>query len=187
MELGKVIVISGRPGTGKTTLARHLRDELGLPLLSRDEFKESLFDTYGWSTREHSRDLGRKAYALLWSTGKTMTSTSQSFILESNFDPEISGPHLLELVAGDTARLLEIYCRCDDDVLLPRLRARNNSGTRHPGHLLHEWNVLPNHPPFNFSQTMVLDTTVLSNVNYAPFVDAVRAFTGKSRDDKDLE
>jgi dephospho-CoA kinase len=43
-----VILITGHPATGKTTLAHYLAQELGLPLLWRDGLKEKLADTLGW-------------------------------------------------------------------------------------------------------------------------------------------
>lgn len=47
-----LIVIVGPPASGKTALARRLATDLRLPLLSRDDFKERLFDTLGvtWPT-----------------------------------------------------------------------------------------------------------------------------------------
>jgi adenylate kinase family enzyme len=40
----RVVLVSGAPGSGKTTIAVPLAAELGLPLLSKDIIKEQLFD-----------------------------------------------------------------------------------------------------------------------------------------------
>jgi len=42
-----LIIVIGPPASGKTALAHHLAADLRLPLLSRDDFKERLFDTLG--------------------------------------------------------------------------------------------------------------------------------------------
>jgi AAA domain len=43
----KCIIITGRPGSGKTTLARKLGERLWMPVISRDEIKEGYVNTYG--------------------------------------------------------------------------------------------------------------------------------------------
>src|SRR5678815_2957170 len=43
----KCLIVTGRPGSGKTTLARKLGERLYLPVISRDEIKEGYVNTYG--------------------------------------------------------------------------------------------------------------------------------------------
>lgn len=43
----KCIVVTGRPGSGKTTLARKLAEGLWMPKISRDEVKEGYVNTFG--------------------------------------------------------------------------------------------------------------------------------------------
>ena len=43
----KCIIVTGRPGSGKTTLARKLAEQLWMPIISRDAIKEGYVNTYG--------------------------------------------------------------------------------------------------------------------------------------------
>ncbi len=78
-----LLIILGAPGVGKTTLARRLAELLGLPLLVRDDVKEILFDTLGWSDREWSRKLGYASWLIMrYMTGQFL-GAGQSVIVES--------------------------------------------------------------------------------------------------------
>lgn len=41
-----LVIVSGRPGSGKTTLARQLANALPCPLVSRDEINEGIYHTF---------------------------------------------------------------------------------------------------------------------------------------------
>ena len=43
----KCIIVTARPGSGKTTLSKGLGRRLGMPVISRDESKEGYVSTYG--------------------------------------------------------------------------------------------------------------------------------------------
>jgi predicted kinase len=59
---GRFVLVAGWPAAGKSTLARALAAELGLPLLAKDEIKEALIDGLGYpQTVAQSRRLGRAA------------------------------------------------------------------------------------------------------------------------------
>ena len=57
----RLLIVNGLPGSGKTTLSRELAPRLGLPLISKDDIKELLFDQLGWSDREQSKRFGGAA------------------------------------------------------------------------------------------------------------------------------
>ncbi|HWS64347.1 MAG TPA: AAA family ATPase [Steroidobacteraceae bacterium] len=58
-----LMIILGCPASGKTTLARRLAAELTVPILSKDDIKEALFDVLGFADRERSRRLSDACFA----------------------------------------------------------------------------------------------------------------------------
>lgn len=47
MSKPKCIIVTGRPGSGKSTLSRKLSRRLWMPIISRDEIKEGYVNTFG--------------------------------------------------------------------------------------------------------------------------------------------
>lgn len=62
-----LILISGFSCTGKTTLAKLIAKRYSLPLIGRDDIKESLYNSLGYKDREWSKKLGIASYDLLYS------------------------------------------------------------------------------------------------------------------------
>jgi len=61
----RFIVVSGLPGSGKTTLARQLAPALNLPLIDKDEILDRLFDSKGVGDAKWRRTLSRESDAIL--------------------------------------------------------------------------------------------------------------------------
>jgi len=132
-----LIIVLGAPGAGKTTLARQLAAELDLPLLVRDDFKEILFDTLGWSDRPWSRKLGLASARLLYYALETFLAAGHSLVVESNFRNEYDAEHFAALQRRHGCRTVQVLCEAEPKVLLQRFRGRAGSGERHPGHVDH--------------------------------------------------
>jgi len=129
-----LLLVTGLPCSGKTTLARQLAAELGFPLVTKDGIKERLFDTLGWSDRQWSRSLGGATYAILYYMIETLLASGCSLIAESNFPPDPAAQQLASLREKYPFKLLAVECIAQAVVLEERWRRRAELGTRHPGH-----------------------------------------------------
>ncbi|MGL5875727.1 MAG: AAA family ATPase [Xenococcaceae cyanobacterium] len=132
-----LIIISGLPCTGKTTLARKIARQFSIPLISKDDLKESLFDSLGWQDRNWSRKLGIASYNLLDRLIESQVSFGRSLIVESNFMPQFSTQKFLNLKQKYALRIIQIYCQAEAIVLFERFKQRVELGERHPGHQDH--------------------------------------------------
>src|SRR3954470_23734446 len=75
----RFVIVSGHPGSGKTTLARLLGPLLGLTLIDKDDILERLFEAKGVGDAEWRRRVSRERDALLQaeaaqSSGAVLTS-----------------------------------------------------------------------------------------------------------------
>jgi predicted kinase len=129
-----LIVIGGLPASGKSKLAERLRARLRWPLLSKDVYKEMLFDTLGIGDRDWSRRLSKAAYALLFAEADRLLDCGQSYIIEGNFRWAEHRQRFDDLAARN-AQFIQVACRADPSVLVERFRLRAQSGQRHPGHV----------------------------------------------------
>jgi len=128
------LVITGGPASGKTTIGKRLAREMGLPFLSKDMLKETLFDTVGWSDREWSRKLGAASMRLLYRCAEALLEVDHSVVIESNFYPDFDTPPMLELQRQTGCRFAQVLCEAPGPMLVERFRSRELSGERHPGH-----------------------------------------------------
>ncbi len=85
MNIPAIVLVTGHPGTGKITLAEALAQELKLPLTCRDQLKETLLNTLGWSTEEWANRLSVASWTLLYQQIERLLSASVDQIVNTNF------------------------------------------------------------------------------------------------------
>lgn len=169
-----LIIVSGPPCSGKTTLGRRLAADLHLPFIHKDGIKERLFDRLGTGDLDWSSRLSRASYDLLYDFAGAILKAGWSLVTEANFRPERENDYFLELQERCPYRPVQVLCRTDGAVLLERFRRRLASPGRHPGHLdtENEANLLPvllagRHEPLAIGGPFFeIDTTDFAALNY---------------------
>jgi predicted kinase len=114
------------PSSGKTTVAEGLARRLRLPLIGKDEIKESLYESLGAGEVDASGKLGAAAYALIFALTRAMLDAGVSAIVEANFFRD----QRAGFASLPPHRLVQIHCHAPLDVLTERYASRS----RHPGH-----------------------------------------------------
>jgi predicted kinase len=129
----RLILVTGLPGTGKSTLARLLARRYGSPLICKDTIKEPLLDVMGADGRAESRRLSDASFAIMFALARECLAAGTDLILEGNFRPGEHEPALRGFVLP-TARIAQVICCASEPVRIARLKARAIDPLRHAGH-----------------------------------------------------
>jgi len=119
-----LIVVSGAPGTGKSTIARELGADLRFCVLSLDPIKEALADVLGLGDEDWSNRVGDAAAEVV-------------FRQAAGFPDAIAegwwrGARRDRAVA-EFSGAVEVFCHCVPELAAARMAARHGTG-RHPIH-----------------------------------------------------
>jgi predicted kinase len=111
-----LIVVSGPPGAGKSTLAHRLGRAVGWPVISRDEIREGIVHA---GTPDETR---RYTYHVFTDTVTSLVTAGVSVIAEAAFQDRLWRPVLTPLL--DRTEVRVIRCRIGPQLARDRIAAR---------------------------------------------------------------
>jgi predicted kinase len=127
----RLVLVSGAPGSGKTTLAVPLAAGLGFALLRKDRIKEALHDGLGAPAPVDlawSQWLGAAAMELLWA----LAGDAPAVVIEANFRPRSS--YQRGKISSLSACPVEVNCVCPPGLAARRYAERVPAS--HPVHVV---------------------------------------------------
>ncbi|GGN41469.1 AAA family ATPase [Deinococcus daejeonensis] len=156
-----LLIVSGMPASGKSTLGARLAHALNLPFVTKDEYKALLLTRLPDLTRDVS---GPLSFDVMWHVAGVTLAVGMDTVLESHFYHGVSEAHILELARTHGATIAQVFCHAPLKVLQERHDARVASGRR-PGidHPM-DYATLPEHfcwTPLNLGDApcLTVDTT----------------------------
>ena len=114
----KCVIVTGRAGSGKTTLARKLGECLWLPVISRDEIKEGYVNTYGVKHDELPANTNAVVSDLFFVIINQYLAGNISVVIEAAFQHRVWEPRMPEIV--ELASPIIVLCSVDDAVAARR-------------------------------------------------------------------
>lgn len=186
-----LIVIAGMPATGKTTYGNQISRELGIPIFSKDKFKEVIYDSLHQDKLEYEqkRKIGVTSYSVLYAVCEEMMKIGMAFIIESNFTSN-SSIQIQELIEKYHYKCIVIKFDADMRILHERFLEREKRIERHPG-LVAEGvfddfekfkEVSSKAKGFKMNEEEILvDTSDFSKVKFEEIIEIIKEKIKKSR------
>jgi predicted kinase len=157
------VLISGLPGSGKTTLARQLAPVLNLPVIDKDDILERLFESKRTGDPAWRRMLSRESDAILETEARASSGAILvSFWRQAGMPPDSGTP--TQWLADLAAHIVHVHCACDPETSARRFFDRQ----RHSGHLdgsksyaevLADLQVLGRLESLDIGAKVIIDTT----------------------------
>ena len=123
-----IVVVTGIPGAGKSTLARRLSDELGLTLLSLDSVKEAVVD--GADAEPARRAVRMIATSVVLRLAGEQPAGS---VVDVWVDPGHDASGLAgRLATATSGPVVEVLCRVPADLARARFAARSRHHAHRP-------------------------------------------------------
>jgi predicted kinase len=121
-----VVLMSGAPGSGKSTVARELGEQLRLPVVDKDRLREGAL----WTVGTDDIDEAPVGHALFYGAMEHLIGAGVSVIGDMTLYPRVSERDVAARIAP-VANLVNVHCHAADAVARFEARMRADPLNRH--------------------------------------------------------
>jgi predicted kinase len=132
ISIPALIVVSGPPGSGKTTLAREIARGVGCPAVCRDEIKEGMAHATPGFVPATGDELTMRTLPTFFAVLELLLRAGATTVAEAAFQDHVWRPGL-EPLRG-LARLRVVHCAVDAEVAFGRIARRREQCPRRRAH-----------------------------------------------------
>ncbi|WP_238175633.1 MULTISPECIES: AAA family ATPase [Kribbella] len=127
-----LVVVSGPPGTGKTTLAHRIAAAIGCPAICRDEIKEGMAHATPGFVPGPGDPLTMRTLSTFFDVLGLLIGRGTTVVAEAAFQDRLWNPGLTPLLGRADVRI--VHCTVPAEVALERITARTSSDPRRSAH-----------------------------------------------------
>jgi len=114
----KCIIVTGRPGSGKTTLSKKLGERLCMPVISRDMMKEGYVNTFGIKHDELPPDTNVVVNEMFFGIVNQHLAGNISVVIEAAFQHKLWAPRMPKI--QEVATPVIVLCSVDGELAARR-------------------------------------------------------------------
>jgi predicted kinase len=127
-----LVVVSGPPGSGKTTLAHEIAGAIGCPSVCRDEIKEGMAHATPGFVPGPGDDLTMRTLPVFFGVLELLLTAGVTTVAEAAFQDPIWRPRLAPLLP--LAQLRIVHCTVDPEVAFQRIVRRGAASAARAAH-----------------------------------------------------
>ena len=127
-KMMNVILVTGIPGSGKTTISQKLSRELRIKRISKDGFKLDYYEKYGFASNEEKHELDKLAEEQVYREIVCSAQSGTDLIVDKwHVDTDI----IIQQVPKHVMNIICVQLSVSPQIAAKRYNQRINDGTRH--------------------------------------------------------